>query len=163
MGAELKLAIEPLNAQVFSDYGDVLEVQATPTVMINQGNCARYSDLAAVDFETGRAGVSIFQAKPYAMPISLAMMERHPLGSQAFIPMDSEPFLVIVASDLNNAPHMIKAFVSNGQQGVNYHRNTWHGVLCPISGNGIFAVVDRIGDGDNLQEHWFDHPYLLRL
>lgn len=157
------LIIEKLNNERFSTFGDVLEVQETPTVTINQGNCQRYSDLAQMDFADGRAGISIFEAKPYSSPLNLAMMERHPEGSQAFIPLSNSPFLVVVAEDDSGRPKTPSAFITDGTQGVNYHRNVWHAVLTPIQGNGLFAVVDRIGSGKNLEEHWFDTPYVIEF
>ncbi|MFK8078472.1 MAG: ureidoglycolate lyase [Granulosicoccus sp.] len=158
-----KLRVQPLSSDAFSAFGDILEVQDQPTVMINQGNCARYSDLAMLDFADGRPGISIFHAKPYHSPLTLAMLERHPLGSQAFVPLSDDPFLVIVAEDVSGSPAEPCAFLTNGRQGVNYHRNTWHGVLTPLQGNGLFAIVDRIGAGSNLEEHWFDHPYSIEV
>ncbi len=159
--ATQSLEIRSLTSKAFQPFGDILEVQDQPTVMINQGNCARYTNLASLDFSDGNAGISIFDAKPYASPLSLTMLERHPEGSQAFIPMSNEPFLVIVAEDNNGVPDVPQVFMTTGFQGVNYCRNTWHGVLTPIRGNGLFTVVDRIGSGKNLQEHWLDSPYLI--
>ncbi|ASJ72573.1 ureidoglycolate lyase [Granulosicoccus antarcticus] len=155
------LAISPLTAAAFAPFGDVLQVQAAPSVMINRGNCARYSDLAGLDFSDGRAGISVFHAKPYRSPLLLDMMERHPQGSQAFIPMSDDPFLVIVAPDNDGKPGLPQVFETDGLQGVNYHRNVWHGVLTPIRGNGLFTVVDRIGSGSNLEEHWLDSAYQI--
>ena len=157
------LRVHPLSSEAFSAFGDILEVQDKPTVMINQGNCARYTDLATLDFADGRAGISIFHAKPYTSPLSLAMVERHPEGSQAFVPLTEDPFLVMVAEDENGRPGEPRVFLTNGRQGVNYYRNTWHGVLTPLQGTGLFAVVDRIGDGKNLEEHWFDKPYSIEV
>lgn len=155
------LFIEPLTTEKFSPYGDIIEATGEPTVMINQNNCARYHDIAALDFSNGRAGISVFSAKPYAFPLNLEMMERHPLGSQAFIPMSSQPFLVVVAPDRNGIPDRPNAFITKTGQGVNYHRNVWHAVLTPIKEPGMFTVIDRIGDGNNLEEHWFDSPYTI--
>ena len=87
------------------------------------------------------------------------MMERHPRGSQAFLPMSQDPFLVVVAPDNDGRPGRPRAFVTAPGQGVNYRRAIWHGVLTPLHEPGLFAVVDRIGTGDNLEEHWFEHPY----
>lgn len=157
------LSVHPLSSDAFSAFGDILEVQDQPTVMINQGNCARYSDLATLDFSDGRAGISIFHAKPYTSPLTLAMVERHPEGSQAFVPLSEDPFLVIVAEDEEGLPGVPRVFLTNGRQGVNYYRNTWHGVLTPIQGSGLFAVVDRIGDGKNLEEHWFEQTYSIEV
>jgi ureidoglycolate lyase len=89
------------------------------------------------------------------------MVERHPLGSQAFLPMSLEPFLVIVAPDEGGTPGRPLAFRTAPGQGVNLGRGTWHGVLTPLAAPGLFAVIDRIGDGANLEEHWFEAPYAV--
>ncbi len=154
---------QPLTPTLFADFGDVIEVQSQPTMMINEGNCARFNDLANLEFVDARAGISVFHARPYTIPHSVGMMERHPLGSQAFLPMTDDPFLVIVARDSGGTPGQPRAFVTDGKQGVNYHRNTWHGVLTPLTGSGLFAVVDRIGEGDNLQEYWFDSAWQITV
>mgnify|MGYP000332370897 CR=1 FL=1 len=157
------IAVAPISAAAFAPFGDLLSVDGVPDKLINQGLCGRFHDRARLDFGTGRAGISLFHADLRSLPMALEMMERHPGGSQAFIPMDAAPFLVIVAPDEGGAPGTPQAFVTNDHQGVNFHRGTWHGVLTPIAGSGIFAVVDRIGaPGDpdpNLEEHWFDTPW----
>ena len=94
-------------------------------------------------------------------PITLEMVERHPEGSQAFVPMSADPFLVVVARDEAGTPVEPKAFLTESGQAINFHRGTWHGVLTPLSEPGLFAVVDRIGDGANLEEHWFDQNYII--
>jgi len=149
---------EPLTAEAFAPFGDVLEVSGDPDKIINQGNCGRWHDLAALDMVGGRAGISLFKARPRALPYTLDMLERHPLGAQAFLPMTQEPFLVIVAPDAGGKPGTPRAFLTAPGQGVNYHRGTWHGVLAPLAEPGLFAVVDRIGDGENLEEHWLEIP-----
>jgi len=151
-----------MDPAAFAPYGEVLDTAGAPDRMINQGLCGRYHDLAALDFGTGgRAGISLFQAEPRALPYMLEMMERHPEGSQAFLPMDPAPFLVIVAPDAGGRPGTPLAFETAPGQGVNYRRGTWHGVLTPLAGSGRFAVIDRIGPGANLQEHWFETPYRI--
>ena len=155
------IRIQPLTAERFAPFGDVLDCAGEPDKMINQGLCGRYHDRATLDFGNGRAGISMFRAETRALPYILDMVERHPEGSQAFIPLGAEPFLVIVAPDQDGTPGTPLAFRTAAGQGINLHRNTWHGVLTPLAGNGIFAVIDRIGTGDNLQEHWFDTPYTV--
>ena len=140
-------------------YGDIIGPSGEPTVMINRGKCGRYHDIATLDFANGKAGISVFEGQPYDLPLILDFMERHPLGSQAFLPLSAEPYLVIVAADADGAPDRPRAFLANSDRGVNYHRNTWHGVLTPLNEKALFAVVDRIGEGNNLQEHTFYSPY----
>jgi ureidoglycolate lyase len=141
---------DPLTKEAFAPFGDVLDATGDFR-LINEGLCRRHHDRAALDFgQDGRAGVSIFQAEARSLPYSFDLIERHPDGSQAFIPMTWHPFLVIVAPDPQAEP---RAFLTNGAQGINLHRGTWHGVLTPLSAPGLFAVIDRIGTTPNLEEH----------
>lgn len=150
-----------LTAQDFAPFGQVLEATGTPDKIINQGLCGRYHDRANIDIVEGRAGLSLFKAQARPFPIQLEMVERHPLGSQAFLPLSLDPFIVVVAPDEDGAPGPPRAFLTTPGQGVNYARGIWHGVLTPLHAPGLFAVVDRIGEGANLEEHWFDTPYLI--
>ena len=154
----------PLTAEAFAPFGDVIEATGAPDKVINQGFCGRYDNLAALDFgEDGRAGISVFDATPRALPYRLDMVERHPEGSQTFLPMTEHAFLVIVAPDENGTPGQPLAFVTKPGQGLNFHRGIWHGVLTPLHAPGRFAVVDRIGDTQNLEEYWFEAKYVVRL
>jgi ureidoglycolate lyase len=156
----IRIVPEPLRADAFAPFGDVIECVGVPDKIINQGLCGRFHDRARMDFGDGQAGISLFNATPRSFPYTLDMMERHPDGSQAFIPMTQAPFLVIVASDEDGKPSAPRAFVTKSGQAINYHRNIWHGVCAPLHAPGLFTVVDRIGgSGDNLQEHWFDDPF----
>lgn len=152
------LTPRPLTQADFAAFGDVIELRAQPDKIINQGMCGRHHDLAVLDFADGRAGISLFDAEARLLPCEVALVERHPLGSQAFVPMSGTPFLVIVAEDNGGTPANIQAFITHPRQSVNLHRGVWHGVLCPLGERGLYAVVDRIGPGDNLEEHWFDTP-----
>ncbi len=151
----------PLTASAFAPFGDVIEVAGVPDKIINQGNCERYHDRARLDLHGGRAGVSLFKARPRSLPYTLDMVERHPDGAQTFIPMSEHPFLVVVAPDEDGTPGTPLAFLTAPGQAVNIARRTWHGVLTPLHAPGLFAVVDRIGPGPNLQEHWFETPYTV--
>ncbi|MEM8786816.1 MAG: ureidoglycolate lyase [Pseudomonadota bacterium] len=156
------LLAQPLTVAAFAAFGDVLQASGAPEKIINQGRCGRFHDRARMDFgPRGRAGISIFQSDPVAWPVEIALVERHPEGSQAFVSMTGHPFLVVVAADENGTPGTPQAFVAAPGQGINFHRGTWHGVLTPLHEPGLFAVVDRIGDTPNLEEHWFDAPYLV--
>lgn len=161
------LVAEPLTAGAFAPFGEVLEATGAH-VVINEGRCRRYSDLAALDIADGRAGLSFFAAEPRAWPVEVPLVERHPLGSQCFVPMSGGDWLVVVAGDGPCGPEGLRAFVARGDQGVNIARDTWHGVLCPLGEARatvprLFAVVDRIGTegepaGANLVEHRFAAP-----
>lgn len=155
------IVISPLEAMAFAPFGDVIDCAGEPDKIINEGRCGRYDDRAKMEFINGRAGLSLFNADVRSLPLTLEMMERHPDGSQAFIPMTNEAFLTIVAPDVGGRPGRPLAFRTVPGQAVNYHRGTWHGVLTPLSAPGLFAVIDRIGSGPNLEEHWFDEPYRI--
>ena len=147
------ITARPLTSQDFAPYGDVLEATGQADKIINQGFCGRWHDRARLDLgPEGRAGISIFKAEPRALPYQLDLLERHPEGSQAFIPMSMTEWLVIVADDDAGQPGRISAFIAAPGQGINLHRGTWHGVLTPLHAPGLFAVIDRIGLTPNLEE-----------
>jgi len=157
-----EIVIAPLTAEAFAPFGEVLEATGEPDKIINRGLCGRFHDVATLDFVNGRAGISLFRSEARDLPYMLDMVERHPLGSQAFLPMSLDPFLVVVAPDEDGTPGPPLAFRTAPGQGINLHRGTWHGVLTPLSPPGLFAVIDRIGEGTNLEEHWFDTPWIVR-
>ncbi|SMH33420.1 ureidoglycolate lyase [Maritimibacter sp. HL-12] len=158
-----EITTEPLTAAAFAPFGDVLEAEGAPDKIINQGFCGRFHDRAALDFgPDGRAGISLFKAQARALPYRLEMLERHPEGSQAFIPMSRDPFLVIVAPDKGGTPGAPRAFLTAPGQGINLHRGTWHGVLTPLTPPGLFAVIDRIGDTANLEEYWLKTACMVK-
>ena len=144
-----RIVLQPLTRNAFAPFGDVLEATGEPDKVINAGLCGRFHDLARLDFTgtNARAGISLFRSKARSLPYTLDMMERHPRGSQAFLPMSP------------GQPGTPLAFLTSPGQGVNYHRNTWHGVLTPLVDNALFAVVDRIGEGENLEEFVFGEAW----
>ncbi|MFQ5624987.1 MAG: ureidoglycolate lyase [Paracoccaceae bacterium] len=155
-----EITAEPLTARAFAPFGDVIEKRARPDMLINAGKCARHHALASVDADADAPiDISIFHSQPCRLPLVLDMLERHPKGSQAFMPLSGDPFLVVVAPDAGGAPGKPQAFLTDGRQGVQYARNVWHGVLTPLRRASDFLVVDRIGHGDNLEIHRFDRPY----
>lgn len=157
-----EIRCEALSPEAFAPFGDVLDCAGPPDRMINAGLCGRYHDRAALDFGAdGRAGLSLFNAQPRSLPYTLDLLERHPEGSQAFIPMSDAAFLVIVALGARGKPGLPRAFLTAPQQGINLHKGTWHGVLTPLAAPGIFAVVDRIGETPNLEEVLLDPPYVV--
>lgn len=156
------ITARPLTAEAFAPFGDVLEAAGEPDWLINAGACGRWNDRAKLDFDAnGRAGISLFKAEPRTLPYTLDLMERHPLGSQAFMPMSMTSFLVCVADDEGGMPGTPEAFLTAPGQAINIHRNVWHGVLTPLEAPGLFAVIDRIGAGNNLEEHVLVSPFTI--
>ncbi|MBF0677573.1 MAG: ureidoglycolate lyase [Devosia sp.] len=157
------ITIEPLTAGAFAPFGQVIERQGAHHYPINAGMTERFHDLARVELGGvhARPLISIFHGKPYALPLSLTLVERHPLGSQAFYPISQASWLVIVAEDEGGTPVRLRAFRPGSDQGVNIAMNTWHGVLTPLERESEFLVVDRGGDGNNLEEYVFDTPWIV--
>ncbi len=158
------LYTNPLNAVDFAPYGDIVDADGNPDKLINRGLCGRFHDRARMDFGAdGRAGVSIFKGEICEFPIKIELVERHPDGSQAFIPMSENPFLVVVAPDDDGIPGAPLAFLTAPGQAINFHKGIWHGVLSPLSEPGLFAVIDRIGKTPNLEEYWYKSLYVVKL
>ena len=156
---------EPLTAEAFAPYGDVIETENRDFFMINNGSTQRYHRLADVETaEDGNAIISIFRAQALEMPLRIKMMERHPLGSQAFIPLKAQPFLILVAVKGDELKaDQIRAFISDGQQGVNYHRGVWHHPVLTCAAEDDFLIVDRAGEGNNCDEFYFDEDEQIVL
>lgn len=154
---------EPLTRAAFAPFGAVLEAAGEPDFMINNGLCGRHHDLARpqISGAGGAVALSVGRSGAVSLPLTLKMMERHPLGTQAFTPMNGARMVVITAPDEGGAPGAPRAFMSDGAQGVQYHPGCWHGVLAPLSGPADFLIVDRAGEGRNLEEHRFTEPYVI--
>ncbi len=156
------LVAKPLCRQLFSPFGDVVETGAAREQFpINHGTSTRFDSVADVDVlgAGGRILVSIFRGQPATLPARLNLMERHPLGTQAFVPMQRAPFLVVVALP-GPAPTIgdLHAFVTNGSQGVNYHRGVWHHPLLAMGEVSDFLVIDRGGPGHNCDQVIISEP-----
>ncbi len=158
MSSNIVLRPEPLTAEAFRPFGDVIEARDA-FELINSGTTQKFADLAQIDVGAngGRPCISIYRATPYELPLTIKMLERHPLGTQLFMPLHGEPFLVVVAprGDKIN-PSTVQAFVTNGHQGINYHRGTWHHPLIALQGQSMFLIVDRRGRGSNCDEQFLD-------
>lgn len=160
------LQAEPLTSAAFAPFGDVIEFRAgDQDHAINAGTTRRFHDQAtAVALGEGsRVAMSLARAEPFSTPITISMVERHPLGSQAFIPLEPARFLVVVAPDADGRPGELRAFLTSPGQGINYHVGTWHGVLTTLEKPTDFLIVDRIGSGANLEESKVDPPYQIQL
>ncbi len=151
----------PLTAEAFAPWGQVIDAAGTPDRLINEGRCGRFHDRARID-TAGKTGISVFSSEPVSLPLRLTLVERHPLGSQAFLPMTEHPFLVIVAPDEDGTPGTPQAFITAPGQGINIDRNVWHGTLTPLARPGLFAVVDHCDTGANLEEFTFDEPWTVQ-
>ena len=141
-----------LTRENFVTFGDVIEVNnSAKNFSINDGFTQRFHDLATVDVtqKNGRTLINIFRSTPLEQPISIKMMERHPLSSQAFMPMGQHPFLVVVAPKGELDTTKIEVFLASSNQGVNYHKGTWHHYCLALHQVSDFIVVDRGGAGDN--------------
>ncbi|MTI08339.1 ureidoglycolate lyase [Curvivirga aplysinae] len=164
---DIKLTIEPLTAEAFAPYGDVIEVSNdVQHFTINNGSTERYHDLAKVETDgtNARTLINIFRAQSLSYPLQVKMMERHPYGSQAFIPLSGKPYLVLVAplgDELR--PEDLRIFSAKGTQGVNYHKNMWHHPILALEGESDFLVVDRGGEEHNCEERFFSEEDVIYL
>ncbi len=161
--SERTIVAEPLAREAFAPFGQVIESAGAHHYPINAGNCERYHDLARVELGGvhARPLISLLKSRSFSLPYALNLVERHPLGSQAFYPLSAHPFLVVVAPDDGGTPGMPRAFVTATGQGVNIAMNTWHGVLTPLDADAEFLCVDRGGEGNNLEEFTFAQPWVV--
>jgi ureidoglycolate lyase len=160
----ITLRPEPLTAERFAAYGDVIEAGVGVRAGMNAARFERFDELCNVDIAAGgRVAVSIARCRvATALPYRIDVIERHPLGSQAFVPLSRARLVVVVgppgeaveASDL-------RAFATNGRQGINYHRGTWHMPLIAFDEGQEFLIIDRGGDEPNCDEHSLDEAVLL--
>ncbi|MCG7532585.1 ureidoglycolate lyase [Psychrobium sp. MM17-31] len=157
---------KPLTQEAFSAFGDVIEVSDNNEhFAINQGYTTRHHKLAAVEtIGDGAQGIiSIFRSTPLALPIKIGMMERHPQGSQAFMPLSDNPYLVVVAPKGELDLRKIEVFLAQSHQGVNYHTGTWHHFCLALNEVSDFLVVDRCGAGNNCDEVTIEEPQQITI
>ena len=163
------LPIEPLSKDAFAPFGTVIECDGATEIAINQGTTTRFDALAAVDVADfdGHPIISLFRGSRRPDPIMLELMERHPRGSQAFYPLSNAEWLVVVAPGNadDTAPDFaaMRCFLARGDQGVSYHKGTWHHPLLVLAPEQDFLVIDRAkpvaeAAGLNLDEIWSDGP-----
>ncbi|WP_119943301.1 ureidoglycolate lyase [Neorhizobium sp. NCHU2750] len=157
------LPILPLSKSAFAPYGDVIEADPTTMRLINNGTTERYHGLAepVVVGEPERLIFNIFRGQQRQFPYEVGMMERHPFGSQSFVPLSGRPFLVGVSDDEEGGPGRPKIFLAAAGQGVNYFPNVWHHPLMALGAVSDFLVVDRDNTAANLEEFFFDTPYMI--
>lgn len=155
------LQVEPLTAVAFAPFGDVIAPTSAKRVYaVNEGTAQRFHDLAEVDTASdgGRTLVSIFRAQPRSLPFQIRMLERHPLGSQAFIPLLGHPYLIAVSESPQHRP---RVFLAEHGEGVNYRPGTWHHPLIALNATSDFLVIDRGGGGHNCDEAELPVGYVI--
>ncbi|MFK8042300.1 ureidoglycolate lyase [Congregibacter sp.] len=161
-----ELTLQPLTAELFAPFGAVIDGQ-TPceTYPINEGLTQRHNALASVDCaaEGGSAVLSLFRAQAVSGGFVLRGMERHPLGSQAFINTSGNPYAIVVAPAGDLDETAIQGFLASSSQSISYHRGTWHHYLLALDSASDFVVVDRIGPGNNCDELELKSPMQLVL
>lgn len=163
--SDRRVVAEILTAGAFAPFGSVIDRDEAAARPMNAGMARRFHDLAeiAVAGEGARVVVGLVEARPYPIPLELGLVERHPLGAQAFVPLNAAPFLVVVCPDAGGRPGRPRAFLTAPGQGVSYAPGTWHGVLTPFGAPQDFVVIDRGGPGVNLEESVFDEPWTIHL
>ncbi len=157
------LKIQPLTKNAFARFGDVIEADPSLMRLINNGTTERYHALAepVVVGQPERLIFNIFRGQPRQFPYAIDMMERHPFGSQSFVPMSGRPFLVAVSEDEQGQPGEPQVFLAGAHQGVNYFANTWHHPLMVLDQISDFLVVDRDNTSENLEEFFFETAYRI--
>ena len=147
----------------FSQFGQLIDTSKKNPLNINDGYAQRFDNLINIDTskKKGKTIVSVFNAKKRKFPMKIDMMEKHPLGSQSFIPMKETTFLCFVAP-VGEFPEInkIEAFVIPPKTGINYKPGVWHFPLISTE-NTDFIVIDRKGDGNNLIIHKFEKEKIV--
>ena len=140
----ITLIPEPLTSERFAPYGDVIETSIDRIAAMNAERFQRFDDLCNVDMkDDGRVAISIARCRvATSLPLRIDMVERHPLGSQAFVPLTPCRMVVVVAPPEESVDASdLRAFVSNGRQGINYHRGTWHMPLIAFDAGREFLII----------------------
>jgi len=156
------LTLEPLDAETFRPYGEVIGAGTASADPMNEARFERYDDLARLTAE-GRVGVSIARCRRAAsQPVSCPMVERHSRGSQAFVPLAAFRFVVVVApAGTAPAADDLRAFLTDGTQGVNYRAGTWHVPLIGLAVGQTFLIIDDVASADNCDTHTLDRPVVV--
>jgi len=160
----ITLVPKPLTSERFAPYGDVIESVTDRTAGMNAARFERFDDLCEVEMSAaGRVAVSIARCRvATSLPCRIDTVERHPLGSQAFVPLTPCRMLLVVAPPEESVEASeLRAFVTNGRQGINYHRGTWHMPLIAFDAGQEFLIIDRAADKPNCDEHSLDEAVML--
>lgn len=160
----LKLCAQELTASAFAPYGEVIECSRVQNVPMNDARFDRFDNLCSIDVgDDGEVAVGIVRSRiKNSLPYRIEIMERHPLGTQAFIPLFRQCFVVVVAPPGPDfEPADLRAFHSNGSQGINYWRGTWHMPLISLEVDESFLVIDRSGHQSNTDIRKISSPVIL--
>jgi ureidoglycolate lyase len=162
--AKIPMKIERLTREAFAPFGDLISPVGARHYPINDGTTERFHDLATIDVsdQGGKPLVSLFRGKPRSIPFEIRILERHPLGSQALIPLSRRPYLVIVAAPGPFDERTVRLFLAKEGEGVNYAKGVWHHGLFVLYEESDFLVLDRGGPGLNCEEISLSEAILLR-
>ena len=161
----MKKTIKPkeITRENFAAYGDLISSESVKPIDINAGYAKRFDNLAKINTskDKGETIVSIFSALKRSFPMKIDMMEKHPLGSQAFVPMKETIFLSFVAPP-GDVPEInkIQSFIIPPKMGINYNPGIWHFPLISTEDTN-FLVIDRKGSGENLTIHKFENQEII--
>ena len=159
------ITIEQIDTNIFSRFGNIIEKKnALELRSINQGTTTRYHNISELDLESknGNSSISIFSSIPRDLPIEIKIMEKHPVASQSFLPIQNYDWLIVVSEEKNELPNLdtLRCFHVNGDTGVTYNKNVWHHPLL-VKKKQDFWVIDRINDQEdtsiNLKEYYFTY------
>jgi len=161
----METVIKPIKItrKIFTEFGDLISSEGIKPIDINAGYAKRFDNLANINTSKngGKTIVSIFSALKRSFPMKIDMMEKHPLGSQAFIPMNETTFLCFVAPP-GESPEIdkIQSFIIPPKTGINYKPGIWHFPLISTEDTN-FLVIDRKGNGENLIIHKFEKEKII--
>ena len=159
------ISIEQLDINIFSKFGDIIQKKnALDLRSINQGTTTRYHNISKLSLESknGNSSISIFSGSPRDLPIEIKIMEKHPIASQSFLPIQDYDWLIVVCEEKNELPDLstLRCFQVDGDTGITYNKNIWHHPLL-VKKKQDFWVIDRINDQENssinLQEYHFNN------
>ncbi|MBR0652703.1 ureidoglycolate hydrolase [Roseomonas terrae] len=133
----MRLTLEPLTAEGFAPFGEVLTALAEPGRVYIEAALANRREHA-------KPSLSFSTKLPATLPLNSTTMERHRHSSQSFVPMDAGRWLVLVAPNgADGGPEMAKAraFLARPDQGVTYGADVWHHPSTVFDQTARFAIV----------------------
>jgi ureidoglycolate lyase len=158
-----QLSIAPLTREAFRQFGDVIDASGPADDLANGGAAQVYRDRVAAGLEAAgcRIRFNVVRTAPQRLPLKIELLERHPLSSQTFSPLAGADWLVVVAPAGPLDPDAVVAFRVFQGQGVNYRRGVWHHPLIALERESDFLVIDRAGEGANLEIERLAGPLLI--